>query len=51
LKLSEWKHSTITDTSASFHAILIKILPLEGRGQGSSVFDVVDEEDNIGDGK
>ena len=38
-------------TAASFHAILIKILPLEGRGQGSSVFDVVNEEDNIGDGK
>ena len=36
-------------TSASFHAILIKILPLESRGQESSRFGVVNEEDNIGD--
>ncbi len=35
-------------TSASFHAILIKNLPLESRGQKSSVFGIVDKEDNIG---
>ena len=32
---------------ASIHAILIKMLPLESRRQESSLFVVVDEEDNI----
>ena len=34
-------------TSASFHAILIKFSPWESRGQESSVFGVVNEEDNM----